>query len=209
CQQRAPESRLWIADLADLSAAERVAGEAWEAFGHLDVVVNNAGIPKRRWVADLTADEVEYVLRVNYLSPVRMSLAILPRMLERNRGMIVNVSSLAGRLGVPHEAAYCGSKFALCGWSEAAAIDLHGTGVEVRLVNPGAIDTEIWDLPDNEAPVYQGPKEPAGVVADAIVAAIEADRFETYVPDLKAVVEFKASNIDAFLGGAANFAAQP
>src|SRR5207302_10876507 len=114
CKAPAPESRIWAADLGDLELAERVALEAWDAFGHLDVLVNNAGIPKRRHVTELSYDEVEEVMRVNFLSPTRMTLALLPKMLERGTGSIVNVSSVAGRLGNPRESAYCASKFALC-----------------------------------------------------------------------------------------------
>jgi len=206
CLPSSPSSRFWAADLGDLDGAERLALEAWDAFGHLDVVVHNAAVPKRRHVQALTAAEVEATMRVNFGAPVRMTLALLPRMLERGAGVVVNVSSLAGRLGVAREAAYCASKFALCGWSEAMAIDLSGTGVDVRLVLPGPIDTEIWDLPDNDDPIYDGPKEPPGDVAERIVAAIEGDTFEHYVPDLRGVVEWKTTDIDAFLAGSAQTA---
>src|SRR6185436_21185367 len=67
CREHAPESRLWAADLGDLDRAERVALEAWDAFGHLDVLVNNAAIPKRRHVTALTPDELEHTMRVNFL----------------------------------------------------------------------------------------------------------------------------------------------
>ena len=96
-------------------------------------------------------------MAVNYFSPVAITLALLPRMLERGTGTIVNVSSLGGRLGIVNEAAYSASKFALAGWSESLAADLLGSGVSVRLVLPGAIDTEIWDQPDNDPPDYDGP----------------------------------------------------
>jgi short-subunit dehydrogenase len=202
CRRSSPASRMWVADLGDLVRAEALALEAWDELGGVDVVVHNAAIPKRRRVTALTAEEVEAVMRVNFLSPVRMTLALLPRMLERDHGLIVNVSSLGGRLGIAAEAAYSSSKFALCGWSESLAMDLWGTGVGVRLIIPGAIDTEIWDQPDNDPPLYAGPREPPDVVADGIVAAIEGDRFEHYLPDLKAVVEFKTGDPDAFFAGA-------
>src|SRR5205823_2996396 len=142
--------RYWSCDLGDPVAAERVAIEAWDAFGHLDVIVHNAAIPKRRTIQDLTVSELEQVMAVNFFAPARMTMAVLPRMLERDAGVIVNVSSLGGRLGIIHESVYCASKFALCGWSESLAIDLWDTGVDVRLIIPGPIDTEIWDLPDND-----------------------------------------------------------
>ena len=113
----------------------------------------------------------------------------------------MNVSSLGGRLGITTEAAYSGSKFALAGWSESMAIDLDGTGVAVKLILPGAIDTEIWDQPDNDRPLYDGPKESPDSIAGAIVDAIDSDHFEHYLPDMKAVIEMKTTDIDAFIVG--------
>jgi len=201
CVDPAPRSRRWVADLSDPDRAVAVALEIWDTYGHVDVVVNNAGAPMRRPVTRLTMAEVERTMRVNYLSPVAITLAVLPRMLERRTGTVVNVSSLGGRLGIMTESAYSGSKFALAGWTEAAAAELDGTGVRLRLVLPGAIDTEIWDQPDNDPPVYVGPLAPAEEVADGIVAAIDSDRFEHYVPDMKAVVEMKTADADAFFAG--------
>ncbi len=83
------------------------------------------------------------------------------------------------------------------------ALDLWDTPIEVRLIQPGPIDTEIWDQPGNDAALYDGPLEPPSVVAEGIVAAIEGDAFEHYLPDLKGVVEFKTSDIDTFLAGSA------
>jgi short-subunit dehydrogenase len=194
------------ADLADPEEAERVVAGAEAAIGPLDVVVHNAAMPKRRHISALTMGETTETLALNYLTPVRMTLATLPGMLERGRGCQVYVSSMGGRLGIGAEAAYCGSKFALAGFAEAVAIDLWYTPVEVRLVLPGAIDTEIWDVPDNERAAYDGPLEPPSTVATAIADAIEGDAFEVYAPDLKAIVEFKTSDPDAFLAGAADMA---
>jgi short-subunit dehydrogenase len=206
CARHGSGHRMWVADMGDAAGAERLAIEAWDALGHLDVIVHNAAIPKRRRVQDTTAADLDHVMAVNFFGPVRMTMALLPRMLERDRGAIVNVSSLGGRLGIVHETAYCASKFALCGWSEALAMDLWDTGVEVRLIIPGPIATEIWDLPDNDPPLYDGPKEPPETVAADIITAIEGDRFETYTPDLKGIAEFKTSNIDQFLEGASAMA---
>jgi len=202
CKAAAPDSRLWPDDLGDLELAEGLALEAWDAFGHLDIVVNNAGIPKRRHVTELTYEEVEEVMRVNFLSPARMTLALLPKMLERGKGSIVNVSSVAGRLGNPRESAYCASKFALCGWSEALNVDLWDTPIEIRLINPGAIDTEIWDLPGEDAPIYEGEKESPDSIAEGIVAAIEGETFEHYLPDMKPFVDAKQADIEGFMAGA-------
>jgi short-subunit dehydrogenase len=204
CRRFTPDSRSWVADLGDVDEAERLVLDAWDAFGHLDALVNNAAIPKRRDIRDLTLDDIDETMRVNFEAPVRMTMALLPRLLERDAGMIVNVSSLGGRLGILHEAAYCASKFALCGWSESMALDLWATGVEVRLIIPGPIDTDIWDRPDNEAAIYDGPKEPPESVAVGIIAAMEGSSFEHYLPDLKSIAEFKTADIDTFLQGSAD-----
>lgn len=207
CEEAGPgrRHRRWNVDLSDPSAAAHLALDAWDAFDGLDAIVNNAGRPMRRRVQQLDVETVDAVMRTNFLSPVAMSLAVLPRMLERDQGVIVNVSSLGGRLGIAGEAAYVASKFALSGWSEAMAMDLWSTGIEIRLITPGAIDTEIWDQPGNEAAPYDGPFEPAATVGEAICEALVNDRFETYVPDMQAVAEFKTSDIDSYLTSAVTF----
>jgi short-subunit dehydrogenase len=201
CRSAAPGSARWAADLSDPDGAAVLALEIWDHYGGLDVIVNNAAVPMRRHVTRLTMAEVERTMRINYFSPVAISLAVLPRMVARASGTIVNVSSLGGRLGITTEAAYSGSKFALAGWSEAMAIDLDGSGVSVKLVLPGAIDTEIWDQPDNDEPLYDGPKVPPEDIAGALADAIDSERFEHYLPDMKAVIEMKTADIDGFMAG--------
>jgi short-subunit dehydrogenase len=208
CRRTSPASAMWVADLSGTSAVGELAVRAWDGLGGVDVLINNAAIPKRRVVTELEPDEVEDVMRVNFFAPMRMTLALLPRMIQRGSGMIVNVSSVGGRLGIIHETAYCASKFALCGWSEAMAVDLHGTPIVVKLIEPGPVDTEIWDHPGSEEPLYQGPKVAADEVADGIIAALGADGFEHYVPDMKAVVDVKNSDIDTFIAGVAGMAAR-
>ena len=201
CRLTAPRSRAWAADLGDTVLAGELALRIWDELGPLDVVVNNAAIPMRRPTQRLTMAEVERTMTVNFYSPVAITLALLPRMLERRSGTIVNVSSMGGRLGITGEAAYSASKFALAGWSESMAVDLYGTGVAVKLILPGAFDTEIWDQPDNDTALYAGPLAPPEEGAVGIVEAITSDRFEHYVPDMKAVVEMKTRDIEAFMVG--------
>lgn len=208
CQVHSPQSRLWAVDLSDLAAAEAVVRDATTAFGVLDVLVNNAGAPKRKHVTSLTVEEAERVMRLNYLSPLTMTLTALPQMLERRRGTIVNVASLGGRIGIATESAYCATKFALAGWSEAAAIDLAGSGVDIRLVNPGAFESEIWDQPDNDPPFFETPKAPPEECATAIADAIEGTAFETYAPDMREFVVSKTQDTDGFVTMMADLARQ-
>ncbi len=199
CQRTAPDSRMWPADLGEPAAAARVADAALAAFGRVDVLVNNAAIPGVRHVSDLDPGQVERVMDVNFHAVVRLTHALLPQMLERRAGTIVNVSSLGGRLGILRETAYCASKFALCGWSESLALDLWDSGVRVRLILPGAVDTEIWDRPDSEPSSYAGPKVPAIDIATGIADAIDSEGFEHYLPDMREIVEYKTRRIDVYL----------
>ena len=208
CQKHAPASRLWAVDLSDLDAAVSVAEDAWDAFGGLDCVVHNAAITKRVPVSRLTPELVDETMRINFTSPVRMTLALLGRMLERGSGMTAFVSSVGGRIGIAHEAAYCASKFALAGFSEAMAIDLYGTGVGVKLLLPGSIETEIWDQPGNEPAQFAGPFISPEDCARSIVDALEDDGFEYFVPPnmpqsertYDEVVKGKTSNVDRWIG---------
>ena len=206
CQQSSPDSTMWLADLADAAGVGAPALEAWDALGGIDVLVNNAAIPKRRAVTALDPAQVESVMAVNFFAPVRLTLSVLPKMLSLGAGMIVNVSSVGGRLGIIHESAYCASKFALCGWSESMAVDLHGTGISVKLMEPAPVHTEIWDQPDNDDPIYDGPKFSPDEVAAGIIAALGSDGFEHYIPDMKAVVDLKNADIDTYIAGAAGMA---
>lgn len=203
CLVHAPASRAWVVDLGDLDAAEQVLVDAWEAFGHLDAVVNNAATGKRKHVLDMAFAEYEDVMRLDFLSPVRISLAALARMQDRGSGQVVMVSSTGGRLGIVHESAYCAAKAAMCMWAESTAIDLGeaDSPARVKLVNPGPIDTEIWEQRPGELPgMIAGPYVPARECAAGILAAIESDGFEFYVPsDMRTVAEAKAADVDGFV----------
>ncbi len=201
CRVHTPASKAYVADLADTTLSASLGPLIWDELGPVDFVVLNAGIPMRRPTQRLTMAEVERVMTVNYLSPVATTLALLPRLLERGTGAIVYVSSVGGRLGIVGEPAYSASKFALAGFSEAMYADLEGTEIAVRLVLPGAIDTEIWDQPGNDTAAYSGPFSPPSEVAEGIISCIESDTFEHYIPDLRGIVEMKTRDFDGFVKG--------
>ncbi len=183
CRVHSPESRMWVVDLADLDGIADFAARADAEMGGIDILVNNAGIPKRRHVRELRTDEVEHTMRVNYFSPVRLTLALLGPMEARGGGRIVTVSSVAARLAPPHEGAYAATKAALSSFMEAAEVDMDGTGVHFHLVNPGVFDTELFTMPDNEptmAPIeMQAPEE----LAAAVITQLRNGDLEIYLPE--------------------------
>ena len=201
---------MWVADLADPAAVDSLASSALEEMGGVDVLVNNAGIPKRRHVTKLEPSVVETVMNINYFSPVRLTLALLPSMLERANGQIVNVSSIAATLSSPGESAYDASKAALTAFSEAMTIDLWESGVKVLVVYPGIVDTELFSLPDND-PVPATPVTPITVdeLVAAVFGALEQDAKQVYVPQWFANIAVqKAQDLEMFMSGAAAFSAQ-
>ena len=86
CRVHAPDSAMWAVDLSDVDAAVGLVAEAWDALGGLDCLINNAAMGKRKLLGDHTAEDVDVVMRTNFTSPIRMNLAVLPRMLESGFG---------------------------------------------------------------------------------------------------------------------------
>ncbi len=181
CKAHSPASSYVSGDLGERAFAERVVEEAVSLHGRLDVLINNAGISKHKQIYHMSAEEAEYVMRVNFLSAVWTTLAAIPPMLCQGGGFIVNVSSFAAKVAPPREAVYAASKAAMNSFSEGLWGDLAGSNIHVALVNPGPIDTEIWEKED-EPPAYSGPKYPPRIVVDAIFEAIEKRRHELTVP---------------------------
>jgi short-subunit dehydrogenase len=206
CQEHAPDSRMWVADLTDPDAVDRLARDAVEELGAVDILINNAGIPKHRHVTRLDPATVDAVMAINYNSPVRLTLALLPHMVERGSGRIVNISSCAATLSSPGEAPYGASKAALAVFSESMAVDLWDTGVKVTVVYPGLVDTELFTIEDND------PFDP-GVefitveeAARTILDGIAAGSISVYVPEYFAqFAKGKAENVDTFLAGTAEY----
>jgi short-subunit dehydrogenase len=209
CRAQAPASQMWVADLADPAAVDRLASDVLEGLGGVDILVNNAGIPKRRHVTRLDPATVEAVMAINYLSPVRLTLALLPHMLERGSGRVVNVSSVAAPLSSPGEAAYSASKAALAVFSESMAVDLWDSGVKVTVVYPGVVDTELFQLPDNDP--FTGGVDAISVdeAVAVILEGIAAGAISVYVPAFFAdFASGKAQDVAGFLAGAAEFGRQ-
>jgi short-subunit dehydrogenase len=209
CLTHSPDSRMWVCDLAEPAAVEQLAADVTKAFGGVDILVNNAGVPKRRHVKDLDADTVTRVMAINYLSPIRLTLALLPSMLERDYGRIVNISSVAAVLSSPGEAAYDASKAALSSFSEAMAIDLWNTGVKVLVVYPGVIDTELFRIPDNDPLIPGVDSIPASEVGAAVIDALANDAHQVFVPAYFAdFVATKSADLPGFMAGAAEYVKQ-
>ena len=112
-------------------------------LGPIDVIINNAGVALSATVAEMSIDDFRWLMDINFWGVVYGTQSVLPGMLERNSGTIVNISSLFGLIGVPTQSAYNASKFAVRGFTEALRAEVSGSGVKVLCVHPGGIKTNI------------------------------------------------------------------
>ena len=172
CRARGAQAVAFPTDVSDAAQCQVLIDRAVETFGRLDVLVNNAGVSMHAWFEDTTDfSTYERLLRVNFLSCVALTRFALPH-LKKARGLIVGVASLAGKTGVPARTAYCASKFAQSGFFEALRIELGGTGVDVTMIFPGVVATEIrrhgWNA-DGVAAGFSGLSEENAMPLDECV----------------------------------------
>ena len=158
----AVEVRLVSIEVADDDSVARGIGEVLDAAGHLDVLVNNAGVGGNGTVEDSSPEAYLEAMNVNLCGAVRCLRAVLPQMRERREGAIVNVTSVVGRFASIAQAPYVASKWALEGISEELAYELAPFGIRVAIVEPGVTRSAIFaknvDLPassDDYVPHYQ------------------------------------------------------
>jgi len=209
-QQHSPASRSWAVDLADIDGVDGFATRVLDDLGGLDVLVNNAGIPKRRWAWEHRPDEIADVLRVNVESPIRLTLALLDA-LGSSRGQVVFIGSVAARLAPPCEAVYAASKAAITAFAEGLSVDLRvaDSPIGVHIVQPGVLDTELFSLPDNDRSLADIEALPPSAIVEPVLGALDSTRIETFVPDwFGDLPQVKAGDLDGFLAGSVLYTRQ-
>jgi 3-oxoacyl-[acyl-carrier protein] reductase len=130
-------------DLADLEAIPPAVGQLVERLGAVDFLINNAGTFLEAPVAEMKLADWERVLRVNLTAPFLITQAVLPGMIARRQGRIINVSSTSGVQGYLHQAAYCASKHGLLGLARTLAIEVKPHNIHVYNLCPGGVDTDL------------------------------------------------------------------
>jgi short-subunit dehydrogenase len=140
------------ADVTDAGAMEAMAEAVLERYGAPDVVVANAGIGLDARFVDTSDEALRSVLEVNVFGLLRTVRPVLPAMIERGSGRVLFVSSVVGKRGIPHYAAYAASKFALHGMADSLHAELHGTGVSLGLICPTSTESEFQDRILREGP---------------------------------------------------------
>jgi len=171
-------------DVGERASVEAAVAAVIERFGGLDLLVNNAGYGRHVLFKDHDVADIERMMRTNYLGVIYATKAALPALRARGRGWIVNLSSVAGKLGQPDEAAYSATKFAVAGLSEGLSYELEPLGIHVMTVYPALVRTEMFTpeilarMPANATRSFVEP--PA--FSAAVLEALGRGRYEVTVP---------------------------
>ena len=165
-------------DVTDRTALVAFLEEVEQRLGPLDVLVNNAGIMPVTPLVEESADSIARQLDLNLRAVIHGTQEAMRRMTPRRTGHIVNMASIAGRSGFPFLATYCATKHGVVGLSEAARVELRGTGVEVSVVMPSVVKTELTTgLADSRVKAVE-----VDDVAREVLSALKRPRFDVYVP---------------------------
>jgi NAD(P)-dependent dehydrogenase (short-subunit alcohol dehydrogenase family) len=147
-------------DVTAPSSIERIMDETLRNHGRIDVLVNNAGLAVGGFVEEVSMEDWRRQMETNFFGLVAVTKSVIPIMRQQRSGMIINISSISGRVGFPGYAPYASSKFAVEGFSESLRHELAPLGIKVVLVEPGAYKTPIWgkglaDMPDPDSSLYR------------------------------------------------------
>lgn len=131
-------------DLSRLNQLQAFTQAVLDRFGQIDILFNNAGFGRLNWLETLDPEEdIEAMLRVNLVGLIEMTQAVLPHMIQRRKGHIINMASVAGYIATPTYTVYAASKFAIRGFSESLRREVDIFGIRVSLICPGAVKTEF------------------------------------------------------------------
>ena len=132
-------------DLTEDAVRRSVVERTLSKFGAIDILINNAGVGvyQPSWRASMA--ETRQMMEVNFYAPLAMAQLVVPGMIERQRGMLVNVGSIGGKMVLPWMPLYSASKYALGAWSEALNMELRSTGVKSMIVCPGYVKTRFQE----------------------------------------------------------------
>jgi short-subunit dehydrogenase len=171
-------------DVAEREQVESCTASALEGFGGIDLLVNNAGYGHHRSFLEWDVSDMERLMRVNYFGTLYFTKALLPQMVERRSGWLVFVSSVAGKIASPEEAAYAASKFAMEGLASALSLEVEDAGIHVLIVRPGVIRTPFFDeealsrMPPASKRMFVDPEQ----LIDAIMSALADGKREMTFP---------------------------
>lgn len=132
-------------DVCDIESVREVIGQIEKSFGEIHFLVNNAGITKDKYMMVMGKNEWESVINTNLTGAFLVSREVLPSMIGLKKGVIVNISSIAGLIGIPGQTNYCASKAGIIGMTRALALEVAKKNIRVNAVTPGYVNTEMLE----------------------------------------------------------------
>src|ERR1700753_243700 len=168
-------------DVTDDASVNAAVDKIIKAEGKIDVLINNAGNGITGPLYAMPVEAAKKQFEVNFFGVVRVSSAVLPGMIEKKQGLVINISSLAGLFGLPYQGLYSASKFAIEGYSESLRMELQNTGVKVTVLNPGDFKTDFTG--NREKLPFTLNNDKLKAEFEAAVAAMEKDESIGASPD--------------------------
>jgi NADP-dependent 3-hydroxy acid dehydrogenase YdfG len=166
-----------VADVTRDAEMQRFVAQTVARFGRIDVMICNAGFGIAGAIDDIAPEQMQKLIDVNYMGTYYATRAVLPVFRGQGRGHVIFISSIVGKRGVPYMGAYAATKFAQVGLAECLRAEVSGSDIHATVVYPVSTETEFFDVMTRETGTEVtrafGPRQDAGVVADAIARAIE------------------------------------
>lgn len=175
-------------DLLDFESTSGNTEIAWSLFGHIDILINNAGISQRSLIAETEFEIYKKLVDINYLGTVALTKALLPHFVKQQSGHFVTVTSLMGKFSSPYRSGYCGAKHALHGFFDGLRMEHEKDGIAVTLICPGFVQTNVAKnaltgdgKPQNQEDEKTKNGLPANIFARKMIKAVEKRKFEAYI----------------------------
>lgn len=180
-QQYGIQTMIVPVDLSQTSQQQSLVETVLNKFGRIDILINNAGLETEGAYLDLSWEEIQKTVEVNLLAPMRLTQLVLPQMIAHGEGHIVNIASVAAKIGSPYAATYSGTKAGLAEWTRGLRLELEGSGVHFSTIMPGYInEVGMFARFNLKSPPSLGSTTPEKV-AKSVVKAIEKDKLEIFV----------------------------
>lgn len=180
----------YVMDVTDMKQIEAVVSDVIRKYGRIDVLLNNAGYGQFEKFDEMPIESFESMMDTNYLGIVRCTKAVLPYMRKQGSGHIVNIASMAGKIGSAKSTSYTATKHAVLGFTNSLRMELRSDGIAVSAINPGPIDTDFFAIADPTGSYLKNVSwfmmKPA-YVAKKIVRVIERRKAELDLPHAASV----------------------
>lgn len=177
--------RVYRLDVSDTEQIKKVFTMALNDFSGIDVLVNNAGYGKFRYAHDVTVEDIKGMFNVNVVGLIYCTRMVLPVMMKKKSGHIINIASQAGKVATPKSSIYSATKHAVIGFSNALRMELADLNIYVTAVNPGPIDTNFFDIADEQGTYVKNVKKymlKPEYVAQKVVDAMLTPKREINLP---------------------------